>query len=262
MMSKFFEKGITLLELTIVLLILVALAGVTIPYVAGTGQMAMCQATDASMQAIKRAIMGGPSGPGFYGDMLGYYPKKTKSLTADFNLHYLLSKPTDTSWGSMATYNPKTAVGWRGPYLQGGRMSPSNLDASFDKDNSLTPPKAFDPTDAATFSLKVHDSVIATTNHPQIMDAWNRPIILQVPCEKATASASTCTPKPDYARLVSAGPGSGINPGDASINTLIVYTKSAATPPPWSASDRGDDRVLYLKQPDPYPKGNTPCNQL
>ncbi len=249
MRNKFFEKGMTLLELTIVLLVLVALAGLTIPYVSGTGQMARCQATDATMQAIKEAIMGGASGPGFYGDLLGQYPAGSKQNTSytgnDINLTYLLSKP---AWAQK--YNPKTAVGWRGPYVQNGRMPPSGLDASFN------PTNAFDSTVSATFNNKVHESVTTT---PQIMDTWNRPIVLQVPCEKANSASTTCTLKPEFARLVSAGPGSGIKPGDAKIDTHIVYDVTA-TPVP-DASDRGDDRVLYLQRPDPYPQGNTPCQQ-
>jgi len=263
MMSNVFEKGITLLELTVVLLVLVALAGLTIPYVSSTGQMARCQATDATLQEIKRAIMGGPSGPGYYGDLLGYYPKKTKSTAADYNLHFLLSQPTDASWGSMNKYNPKTAVGWRGPYLQGGRVPVPATNSSPHKDYNLSFIDALDPGDSATFSRKVHVKVARKDKNDtawaetQIMDAWNRPIILQIPCEKASASATSCTLKYDYARLVSAGPGTGINPGDAKIDTKIVYD----VPLP-DARDRKDDRVLYLKQPDPYPAGNTPCDQL
>jgi len=232
MMSNVFEKGITLLELTVVLLVLVALAGLTIPYVAGTGQMARCQATDATLQEIKRAIMGGPSGPGFYGDLLGYYPKKTKSTAADYNLHFLLSQPTDASWGSMNKYNRKTAVGWRGPYLQGGRTTGAN--AFNDVFNSTT-----------NLTGKVHVDV---SNSTQIMDTWDRPVILQVPYDTSVSNYNL-----KYARLVSAGP-------DGVIDTKIAYDGTGGALP--DASDRNDDRVLYLKKPDPYPAGNTPCNQL
>lgn len=108
------QTGMTLIELTVVLLVLIGLAGVAIPYVSGTSRMALCQATDASMQAVKTAIMGGGANAGFYMDTLGYFPKATKSTTADYNLRYLFEQST---W---PTYKPKTAVGWRGPYLMGG----------------------------------------------------------------------------------------------------------------------------------------------
>ncbi len=251
-MNRIFEKGVTLLELTVVLLILVALAGVTVPYVAGTGQMARCQATDATLLAVKQAIMGGAGGPGFYGDLLGQYPagsKQNASYTGnDINLTYLLTQPA--AWAKK--YNPKTGVGWREPYVQNGRIPPTGLD-----DISFNPTNAFDSTNSATFNNKVHESVTTT---PQIMDAWNRPIVLQVPCKKASTNAPTCTLQYDYARLVSAGPGFGIKPGDAKIDTSIVYDVTVTSVP--DASDRGDDRVLYLQRPDPYQQGNTPCDQL
>lgn len=226
------QRGITLLELSVVLLILIALAGLTVPYVGGIGSTAMCQTTDATMQAVKEAIMGGTAGPGFYGDTLGYYPKATKSTAADYNLTYLFSAPTDSSWGGMVSFNAKTAVGWRGPYLQsGGAAIPAGLGTSFaDVFNSTTNPTG-----------KVH---LAINGGSQVMDAWHRPIILQVPYYGSAYH-------PEYARLISAGPGTGIEPGDAAIDTNIQTQ---------DASDRGDDRVLFLKNPDPLAGGNPPCD--
>jgi hypothetical protein len=267
-LKKTFEKGMTLLEITVVLLVLVALAGLLVPYVAGTGQMAMCRATDATLQAVKRAIMGGPDGPGFYGDLLGQYPRD-KYFPEGYNLTYLWVRDNglddDGDGNNSSTnsildpdeewqpFNLKTAVGWRGPYLQNGRIPPAGLHGSFSS--------ALNPNDNSTFSSKVHQSVTTTA---QVMDAWNRPIVLQVPCEKSSASATSCTLKYDYARLVSAGPGSGIKPSDASIDTKIVYDGSNTTEVSdiRDAGGRKDDRVLYLKRPDPYASGNTPCDQL
>jgi prepilin-type N-terminal cleavage/methylation domain-containing protein len=230
---KTLQQGMTLIELSVVLLILIALAGLTVPYVGGIGSTASCQTTDATMQAVKEAIMGGTAGAGFYGDTLGYYPKATKSTAADYNLTYLFSAPTDSSWGGMVSFNAKTTVGWRGPYLQsGGAAIPAGLETSF-----------VDVFDAATnLAGKVHLAINAGS---QVMDAWHRPIILQVPYYGGVYH-------PEYARLVSAGPGTGIEPGDAAIDTTIQTQ---------DASDRGDDRVLFLKTPDPLAGGNIPCDQ-
>ena len=52
----FLQRGFTLIELTVVLVILLALAGLAVPYVMGTGSTAMCQTTDATMQTVKEAI--------------------------------------------------------------------------------------------------------------------------------------------------------------------------------------------------------------
>jgi prepilin-type N-terminal cleavage/methylation domain-containing protein len=229
---KTLQRGMTLIELSVVLLILIALAGLAVPYVGGIGSTAMCQTTDATMQAVKEAIMGGAAGPGFYGDTLGYYPKATKSTTADYNLTYLFSAPSDTSWGGMVSFNAKTAVGWHGPYLHsGGAAIPAGVGPSF-----------ADVFDAATNPTgKVH---LAINGGSQVMDAWHRPIILQVPYFGGAYHH-------EYARLVSAGPGSSLDPADAAIDTNIQTQ---------DASDRGDDRVLFLKTPDPLAGGNTPCD--
>ncbi len=265
--KRTFEKGMTLLELTVVLLVLMALAGLVAPYVAGTEQMSMCRATDATLLAVKRAIMGGPNGPGFYGDLLGKYPRD-KYFLQGYNLTYLFARDNgldDDSDGDNSSvngvfdadeewqeFNIKTAVGWRGPYLQNGIAPPTGLDASF------RPTNAFNSTISSTFNNKVHENVTTTS---QVMDAWNRPIVLQIPCEKATATATSCTLKYDFARLVSAGPGSGIAPSDAGIDTGIVYDGSdpASISAIRDAGDRGDDRVLYLQRPDPSPQGNISC---
>lgn len=231
----------TLLELTVVLLILITLAGLTMPYVGGTGRMAMCRATDATLLIIKEAIIGGASGPGFYGDTLGYYPKDTKDndLT-NINLTNLFAKPSGFN-----EYNPKTAVGWRGPYLQSGAVAPIGLDSSFSN--------VFDSgtNTSGTVHVAIND---ADAN--QVLDAWHRPIILQIPLDSNNGYA----PNFDYARLVSAGPGSGLEAGNATIDTKIAYDSSVNVLP--EAGDRNDDRVLYLRMSDPYADGNIPCDQL
>ena len=233
---KDLEKGMTLIELTVILLILIGLAGLVLPYVSGTNRMALCQTTDATMQGIKEAIMGGGAGSGFYGDTLGYYPKDTKNndLT-NVSLAYLFTQPNGFN-----AYNPKTAVGWRGPYLfSGGGKAATGLSASFTNDVSDN-------------DGYVHLAINAGDGN-QVLDSWGRPIVLQIPLD----SNNVYAPDFDYARLVSAGPGSGLQPGDASITTKIQYDGSVVNPP--DASDREDDRVLYLKMPDPLSGGNAPC---
>jgi len=48
----------TLIELRVVMLILIALAGLALPYVSGTTSKALCDATNVSMANIKKVIMG------------------------------------------------------------------------------------------------------------------------------------------------------------------------------------------------------------
>ena len=201
------QNGMTLIELTVVIVILVAMAGLAMPVFAAPHDMAMCQATDATIQAVKQAIMGGAAGTGYYVDTLGEYPKATQGLTTDdYSLNYLFNKP-----GHWNKYNPKTGVGWRGPYLQGGGLLGTERAAALH--NSFG---AYDAT--ANPDGKAHIDHRLTTI-TQVFDAWGRPIILQIPYDTSTTPP---TPKPEYARLVSAGPTLSL----AVIDTKIQYDSS------------------------------------
>lgn len=251
---KTIQRGMTLLELSVVLLVLIALAGLAVPYVASTGQMTMCQATDATMQTVKEAIMGGAGGAGYYVDTLGTYPADRGDT--DYNLRYLFvagdghSSDAVSDWPA---FNPQTGVGWRGPYLMnGGAIDSAHVDgnaANGELDASYS--QVFDP--ATNPSGKVHAN-IKTATDAQVFDAWRRPIILQIPYyDDDGEGPHEAQYHPDYARLVSAGPGSGLAPGDAYINTPITEQNAAS---------RGYDRVLFLANPDPLPGGNVPCDQI
>jgi len=153
-MNKQKQSGVTLIELSVVLLILVALAGLVSPYVGGTGQKAMCEATDVSMQNIKKVIM-----ENYYVDTLGKYPKKPNDgtiCTTDtcYNLTCLFE-----SCG-IPDFDPVTNVGFRkGGYLQNGIVLNLDPDSSFQD------------------TTKVNDNVVS--GQTQVLDAWGRPIILQ-----------------------------------------------------------------------------------
>ncbi|MDT8427048.1 MAG: hypothetical protein RQ733_13850 [Methyloprofundus sp.] len=145
------QLGMTLIELSVVLLILIALAGLAVPYVSGISSTSLCKATDITLSHTKKAIM-----EGFYIDTLGYFPKATKSTTADFNLTYLL----DDSAAVWGTFNPETRLGWHGPYLDLARkLTPSDLTSTFTDTNF------------------VH--VALTISDYGVFDGWNHPIILQ-----------------------------------------------------------------------------------
>lgn len=232
------QQGMTLIELSVVLLILIALAGVTIPYIGGTGRMAMCQATDATMHAVKEAIMGGGAGPGYYGDMQGEYPKATKGLTVpDYSLSYLFTQP---GWDE---YNPKIGVGWRGPYLGNGAKIAAPVSSHF-----VTP-------------IYAHAQ---SNGQFGVNDAWGRPLVFQVPsqasCDMLTGKAGSKAG--ECARLVSAGPGSGSGADEADIDTLIDDDPSTAGPAEIEAMRSNDDRILYLQIPTPSNDDvNAPCDE-
>lgn len=154
------QNGVTLIELTVVLLILVALAGLVSPYVGGTGQKAMCEATDVSMQNIKKVIM-----ENYYVDTLGNYPV-SKGGT-DYNLTYLFQNGKSDGTGKFPDFDPVTNVGFRkGGYLQNGlQLSATDVDQlsnSFKND---------------TNGIYVNDYI--KTNDTVILDAWRNPIVIQ-----------------------------------------------------------------------------------
>jgi prepilin-type N-terminal cleavage/methylation domain-containing protein len=257
--EKKIQHGMTLLELSVVLLILIALAGLAVPYVGGTGRTAMCQATDATMQTVKEAIMSGAAGNGYYADLLGQLPRDRFYATG-YTLHYLFSRDDgldndgdtllpssdginnvdpDDEWRA---YNATTGVGWRGPYL----MTGGQLDAATAGGLHTSFSNLFDAGTNPAGNVHVDHRITTMT---QVFDAWHRPIVLQVPYYDDGSGDSY---HPEYARLVSAGPGSGLEPGEANIDTTIQYG---------DAQDRDDDRVLFLSNPDPFAGGNTPCDQ-
>lgn len=264
------QVGMTLLELTVVLLTLTALAGVAIPYVRGHAEMAACQATDASLQAVKKAIMGDGGTGGYYIDTLGKYPQDLDGMASavdpEYGLHYLFSEGNLQGTRTHQRFSAKTGLGWRGPYLRNGATLSvdqlDQLDQSFGSVFDVNQPAV----DAYVhFDIKLHDgpdvdaiktdAEAASVSH--VLDAWGRPIILQIPYDVQNA-----TYRYDYARLVSAGP----TQSSATIDTKIQFDSSfidangVAHPLP-DAFDRNNDRVLYLKMPDPLPGGNRSCGE-
>jgi len=184
----------TLIELTVVLLILVALAGLALPYVSGTSRKALCDATDVSMMNIKQVIM-----QRYYLDTLGNFPVTKGS--GDYSLNYLF---VNGGWG---TFDPDSQVGWNGPYLQGAQVLGSDLTTG-----------NFDSLDYT--KLKFYEGNNA------VMDSWGRPFIIQVidqdgddKCWGLVVNEAKC------ARLVSAGSGSGLGISKGSIDTKVIENK-------------------------------------
>ncbi len=214
---NFKQYGFSLLEMSIVLLILIALAGLAMPFLGNTANFAQCQATDASLQTIKSVIVGGSSGPGFYNDLLGKLPRDEADTTR-FNLACLFEQ---CNWPA---YNSNTGYGWRGPYLQNGGPAPGGLGNDF----TVAYDAITNPTGQVHLAINAGDA-------NQILDAWGRPVVLQVP---------GLNDENLDARLVSAGP-------NGALDTTVADT---------NASNRGDDRILFLRRPDTG--NNLPCGDL
>ncbi len=241
------KTGFSLLELVVVLLLLIVLAGVVLPFTQGTVEQTTCQVTDATLAAVKQALMG-TSGPGYFSDLgkrLPYY--RAGSGNADcaddsasggdphYHLHFLFKVSTTGPASkslcpkSLHRFRPQLVLGWRGPYLANGGAKladPIALDATFNDLNYVH------------FKHQDHPNDLYVLDHYR----WHHPIVLQVPSD-TTCSALGYSDGSWCARLVSAGP-------NGRLDTQLNDAK---------ALNRGDDRVLFVRIPDPNPQGNLPC---
>jgi prepilin-type N-terminal cleavage/methylation domain-containing protein len=197
------SRGFTLLEMVVVVAILVVVAGLSIASIGYLTADSQFKSTRASLSVIREAIMGGPARAGFYAD-LGGIP---------LTLRELFVQGTHPAW------NPATKHGWNGPYL-------AFSTGEFLADDPI-------PTD--------DDGGLPTEygddDDPALLDAWDRPIVLQIP-----DFGSTSADHLRHARLVSAGP-------DGLIQTPPIGP-SAQFP---DHALCGDDGVLYLQVPDLRP---------
>jgi len=227
-MKKITEKGMTLIELTVVLLILVALAGLVIPYIGGTSRKALCDATDVSMANIKKVIMGR-----YYLDTLGAYP--SDSNNTNYSLNYLFNA------GGRADFDLDSQVGWNGPYLQSGLI--------------LKDGEEYSPANLGSFASNgTHMHIAFADGQSVVLDSWGRPFILQVTgCSNWGISTITG----NCARLVSAGFGYGIGLENGSIDTQILDDTGTTA---LEQHRQNDDRILYLNAPRPAVDENPRCD--
>ena len=237
-------RGVTLIELTVVLLVLIALAGVTLPMFTGTPNYAQCVATDATMANIRDAIMGSGGMAGYRNDNRSFYegmPLDSSTLTAPSSLNGLFINTTN-----LPLFNPTTQRGWRGPYISGGITCaeiagkiPTGYAQTVDNENvcQLSAPNSY------TVALDSFPAFARNTT------TGNTTIILQgspIVLIQDTNASSTTHGK--YF-LVSGGATGGIETHpNTSTNPTDMATRS------------NDDRVLYLDAPDPK-GGNPSCSQ-
>jgi len=168
------RRGFTFVELIVVASILVVLAGLVLYRAGDAGAQARVDATIASEIAVRDAICGTQSAPGFLGD-LGEIPIRTADL-----FEQPLALPSGTS---VTPFDRFTARGWNGPYLlrSTGRYQ-------------VAPPFGF-------------TSFYGQDGDPAVIDPWGRPIVLQWP----TVPAISLDERQSFARLVSAGPDGVLN---------------------------------------------------
>jgi type II secretory pathway pseudopilin PulG len=223
-------RGLTLIELVIVLTILVALGGLVVPMFGNMGEQAREEATKATLARVAEAI----DGPGGYAETMKYaknpgaadpdersgegsglpWPSDTDGAgvtRADHpQLAFLFKAPA-----GLPDYDPVSRIGWNGPYLSTTTATAYQIEGTF---TDTFGEEGEDPADLAP------------------LDGWGNPVVIQLP----TAATGTMVQRVEAVRLVSAGP-----------NGAIETPANVRTPDTSDEDVVGDDIVLYLRRENP-----------
>ncbi len=166
------RRGLTLLELVVVLVILAALAGLAVPLIGQLAGDSRADVTRQSLVEIRNVIANM-----YWDDMGKRLPRPgTAGLGGGRRDHpqmrYLFLNPDANPEDTVRTYDPAYRLGWRGPYLMnpGGRFPVPN--GNFTDSYGLE-------------------------GDPAVLDGWGKPIVIQNPGMTGDGSQDV--------RLVSAG---------------------------------------------------------
>ncbi len=233
------RRGLTLLELAVVVAILAVLVSLLVMNIGGVRENAEKTAVRATLNTAREAFMGSAAGPGLVAD-LKHIPG---FLAVNLTLQDLLMQ------GAHPGYDAVAQRGWRGPYLanvQPVRNTNANRNGQFP-----------DATERryegdATFQERgfygpAGEVWYGTVNDPAAADPWGNPIVLQIPPASAF-STPTDAKRFRYARLVSAGP-------DGVLDTAVLdpsLQRLAGLRDDGTSEKRGDDVVIFLNRTDVY----------
>ncbi len=203
------HRGLTMLELMVVLGVLLVLSTLVIPVIGSRMEQSQDLATRSSLQRIRETLVD------TYMDDLGDLPRpglgaQQAGRPDHPQLAYLFINPlthldgNPTTRDHDVTFDPISRRGWRGPYLlhQGDGFV-----------YSVNPAPGFGPR-------------YGQTGDPAVLDGWGNPIVLQEPMVPGVSDYE----RRRHARLVSAGP-----------NGVIETDPDQLLP-----NDTGDDLVLFL----------------
>ncbi len=221
------HRGLTLLELLIVLTILVALSTIIVPTMGYLGRRSQSLAARENLYRMQELLVNR-----YWSDM-GELPRPAVDVDGNViepdrldhpQLRYLFVNPdraadADDPFVYQKSANMLSGRTWQGPYLShtGARYTITDADGS-----------------GTGFTDRYGEAAV--------LDAWGRPIVLQVPDESATDLPSDLGEFTEtqirrlHARLVSAGP-----------NGRIETPTDVLMP---SAAERDDDVVLFLFRHD------------
>ncbi|WP_254510182.1 prepilin-type N-terminal cleavage/methylation domain-containing protein [Anatilimnocola floriformis] len=190
------HRGLTLLELIVVITILAVLAGLVVVSVSSVMEDSREQLTWASLREVQKVIVNRYQ-IDMAGKVPGPDPQNLGGRQLHPQLHFLFVNP------STSTFDPISGLGWRGPYML---TSSAGRYPGLDPDENAVS-RGF----TAIFGKSQSDPPTPDADHA-VLDSWGRPIILR------TGSSS------DVFELVSAGPdgvlGTHLAPGDDLIQPL------------------------------------------
>ncbi len=190
------RSALTLLELVVVMVVLVALAGMTLPLFDNVSTQSRTSTTLASLRQLQTLILNTyvpnmkgadiAAGTSTAGVQINPNGLPRSSPTAQPMLIWLFHNPASsygTDTATQNTYAPVTQLGWNGPYLMGGTATYPGLNPNAANEGFTTtygtPPSGTTPGDQT------------------VLDGWGNPIVIVYVHDQTSSSY--------YSVLLSAG---------------------------------------------------------
>jgi type II secretory pathway pseudopilin PulG len=204
------RTGLTLVELVVVLVIMVALASIVIPRADTSAEQSRIDATIETLRRLRDVIVNSyvpdTNGAAFTGaNFLGVVGDGTTSdglprngsLAMPPQLVCLFLNP------GLSAYNSATHFGWRGPYLTSGTaVYPGASPGTATLRGFL--PSSSTTSVFGTAATAASGTVIAYPGDPTVLDAWGNPVVI-VPVHDLSYNQY-------YYALLSAGPSGVLGP--------------------------------------------------
>jgi prepilin-type N-terminal cleavage/methylation domain-containing protein len=244
------RRGLTLLELLVVLSILVALASLIIPNISFLGSKSQAVSTRENLQRLQELLVNR-----YIPDMGGnvYLPPTGGSATtnpyAGTNLGNMAANlPAPSGVPALLTFSSTSSRNATHPQLRYLFVNPDTETIQWSEGVTALSVRRWQgpygqqtgATYTVTGGTATNYDEYGVNGDPTVTDAWGRPIVIQVP-PATLLDPTTNEPGVNFARIVSAGP-----------NGVIDTPEDVTMPTP---AQRGDDVILFLFHNDPYGQG-------